>query len=203
MRRCLARRDVDGVRIRRGGQPDHIRLVPHSDCANKPILSGTQPIGGWAVSGTPNIYVATLSAATFPNGINQLFRNGTRLTMGRWPNLDNGDGGYTTVSVQPAGNRLTCGTALPAGNWVGGTIHLKVIRWSMVNRDITAQSGSTITLNENVACPFTSNCTGWGFFINNSLATLDREGEWYYNKATRQVYLYTTTNPTVPPSKGR
>ena len=40
--------------------------------------------------------------------------------MGRWPNLDNGDGGYTTVSAQPAGNRLTSGTALPAGNWIGG-----------------------------------------------------------------------------------
>ena len=184
------------------GNPITFGSYPTSNCANKPILSGTQLIGGWAVSGTPNIYVATLSAATFPNGINQLFRNGTRLTMGRWPNPDNGDGGYTTVSVQPAGNRLTSGTALPAGNWVGGTIHLKVIRWSMVNRDITAQSGSTISLNENVACPFTSNCTGWGFFINNTLATLDREGEWYYNKATRQVYLYTTTNPASSTIEG-
>ena len=122
--------------------------------------------------------------------------------MGRWPNLDNGDGGYTTVSAQPASNRLTSGTALPAGNWIGGTIHLKVIRWSMVNRDITAQSGSTITLNKDVACPYTSNCTGWGFFINNSLNTLDREGEWYYDKATRKVYLYTTTNPNSSTIEG-
>ncbi|NTU64452.1 MAG: hypothetical protein HGB05_13900, partial [Chloroflexi bacterium] len=177
------------------GNPITFGSYPDGACANKPILSGTQPIGGWAASGTPNIYVATLSAATFPHGLNQLFRNGSRLTMGRWPNLDNGDGGYATVSAQPAGNRLTSGTALPAGNWVGGTIHLKVIRWSTVNRDITSQSGSTITLNQNVSCPFTANCTGWGFFINNALSTLDREGEWYYNKATHQVYLYTTTNP--------
>jgi uncharacterized repeat protein (TIGR01451 family) len=175
------------------GNPITFGSYPTSDCANKPILSGTQPIGGWSVY-SGNIYVATLSASTFPDGINQLFRNGTRLTMGRWPNLDNGDGGYATVSAQPAGNRLTSGTALPAGSWVGGTIHLKVIRWSMVNRDITAVSGSTLTLNNSVAC-YTGSCTGWGFFINNSLNTLDREGEWYYNKSTRQLYLYTTTNP--------
>ena len=183
------------------GSPIAFGSYPTSDCANKPILSGTQPIGSWAVH-AGNIYVSTLSAATFPNGINQLFRNGSRLTMGRWPNLDNGDGGYTTVSAQPAGNRLTSGTALPAGNWIGATIHLKVIRWSMVNRDITAQSGSTITLNENVACPYTSNCTGWGFFINNSLTALDREGEWYYDKANRKVYLYTTTNPSSSTIEG-
>jgi uncharacterized repeat protein (TIGR01451 family) len=183
------------------GNPITYGSYPASDCANKPILSGTQPIGSWSVY-SGNIYVATLSAATFPGGINQLFRNGSRLTLGRWPNLDNGDGGYTTVSAQPAGNRLTSGTALPAGSWVGGTIHLKVIRWSMVNRDITAQSGSTITLNKEVACPYTSNCTGWGFFINNSLNTLDREGEWYYDKANRKVYLYTTTNPNSSTIEG-
>ncbi|HTP06791.1 MAG TPA: hypothetical protein VMP08_00970 [Anaerolineae bacterium] len=176
------------------GNPITFGSYPDSACANKPILSGTQPIGSWAVY-SGNIYVATVSSATFPNGLNQLFRNGSRLTLGRWPNLDNGDGGYTTVSAQPASNRLTSGTALPAGNWVGATIHLKVIRWSMVNRDITAQSGSTITLSDNVTCPYTTNCTSWGFFINNSLNTLDREGEWYYDKTNRKVYLYTTTNP--------
>ena len=183
------------------GNPITFSSYPASDCTNKPILSGAQSIGGWSVY-SGNIYVATLSAATFPNGINQLFRNGLRLTMGRWPNLDNGDGGYTTVSAQPATNRLTSGTALPAGNWVGATIHLKVIRWSMINRDITAQSGSTITLNTDASCPYTSDCTGWGFFINNSLNTLDREGEWYYDKTARKVYLYTTTNPASSTPEG-
>ena len=174
---------------------------PTSDCANKPILSGAQSIGGWSVY-SGSIYVTTLSAAAFSNGINQLFRNGQRLTMGRWPNLDNGDGGYTTVSAQSASNQLTSGTALPAGSWVGATIHLKVIRWSMINRDITAQSGSTITLNDNVTCPYTTNCTGWGFFVNNSLSALDRESEWYYDKTTRKVYIYTTTNPNSSTLEG-
>ena len=74
-------------------------------CADQPVLSGTQAITGWtAWSG--NIYAANLAsgenAARFPtDGINQLFRDGSRLVMGRWPNLDAGDGGYATVDAQP------------------------------------------------------------------------------------------------------
>ena len=174
---------------------------PASDCANKPIFSGAQVVSGWSVS-SGNIYVATLSAATFPNGLNQLFRNGQRLTMGRWPNLDAGDGGYVTTSAQPTANQLTAGTSLPAGNWAGATIHLKVIRWSMVNRGITSQNGSTLTLNANVTCPYTPNCTGWGFFINNSLNALDRDGEWWYDKVNRKIYLYATSNPSSSTIEG-
>lgn len=175
------------------GNPIVFGAYPTSDCANKPVLSGAQTISGWSVS-SGNIYVATLSQTTFPNGLNQLFRNSQRLTLGRWPNLNAGDGGYATVSAQPAANQLTTGS-LPAVDWTGATIHLKVIRWSMVNRDVTARSGSTLTLNANVTCPFTTNCTGWGFFINNSPHTLDQDGEWWYDKANRKVYLYAATNP--------
>ncbi len=159
-------------------------------CSNQPRLDGTLPVTGWsAYSG--NIYVASFSA--YP--VNQLFRNGRRLTMGRWPNLDAGDGGYATVESQPVGNKLSL-SGLPAVNWSGATIHLKVIRWSMVNRDVTASSGSTLTLNAAVDCWY-GTCKGWGFFINNSLATLDRDGEWYYDKAAKKIYLYATSNPNA------
>ncbi len=174
-------------------------------CVDQPRLDGTQPVTGWTVY-AGNTYVADLNAganlANFRSvdgstnyGINQLFRDGQRLTMGRWPNLDAGDGGYATVAAQPGGNQLTLSSSLPAGNWVGATVHLKVIRWSMVNRDVTARNGAALTLNAGVTCPYTSDCAGWGLFINNSLSALDREGEWYYDKSARKVYLYTATSP--------
>ena len=43
------------------GNPIAFGSYPDSACANKPILSGTQPIGSWSVY-SGNIYVATLSA---------------------------------------------------------------------------------------------------------------------------------------------
>ena len=181
-------------------------------CADQPRLDGTQPVTGWTVY-TGTIYVADLNAGvnlenfrsadgSTNYGINQLFRDGQRLTMGRRPNLDQGDGGYATVAAQPGGNQLTLDGSWSAGNWVGATIHLKVIRWSMVNRDIIAQNGAALTLNAGVTCPYTSDCAGWGLFINNSLGTLDREGEWYYDKTARKVYLYTAANPNSSTVEG-
>jgi hypothetical protein len=64
----------------------------------------------------------------------------------------------------------------------------------MINRDITARNANTITLNSTAVC-WDSSCTGWGYFINNHLSTLDSEGEWFYDKAARRVYLYTTSDP--------
>jgi hypothetical protein len=167
-------------------------------CINKPRLLGTRTVSGWAQT-SGNIYTADLTAGSnaglFPNGINQLFRDGQRLTMGRWPNLGTLDNGYAAIDAQPGGNQLT-DNQLPAANWKGATLHLKVIRWSMINRDVTAVSGKTLTLNSSADC-WGGSCKGWGYFLNNSLATLDQDGEWYYDKASHKLYLYAAQSPTA------
>jgi hypothetical protein len=169
-------------------------------CANRPSLSGSQPVAGWAVySGT--IYVATLSSAIFPNGINQLFRNGQRLTLGRWPNLNAGNGGYAFVSTHTAGSNQITVPGLAAGTniWKDVTVHIKNIRWSMVDRQVTASSGTTLTLNQGLSCLVSSwgSCAGWGLFINNGLATLDEDGEWFYDASTSKVYLVSASGVPV------
>ena len=86
------------------GSPITFGSYPERDCANQPVISGAQPIGGWGLS-SGSIYVADLDEGTnagkFPNGLNQLFRGGARLGIGRWPNLDAGDGGYSAIDAQP------------------------------------------------------------------------------------------------------
>ena len=180
----------DGNPITYGSYPE--------DCANKPVLSGSRPISGWSVH-SGSIYVADLGAGVnngrFPNGINQLFRNGERLTMGRWPNLGTTNGGYSVVDGQPAGSQIT-DNQLPGGSFTGGIIHIKTMRWLLVNRIITGRSGSTLSLNDSLSC-WGGTCQGWGYFINNHLSTLDQDGEWYYDEAANRVYLYSTSgSPT-------
>jgi hypothetical protein len=163
------------------------------DCANKPIFSGSLPITGWALDTPPNVYRADLPTGTFPLGINQLFRGGQRLTMGRWPNLDAGAGGYAFVEGHSAGSNQITDNALPSGvNWTGAIVHIKNIRWSMVDRQVTSSSGHTLTLNQGLSCLISgwTNCTGWGYFINNHRQTLDQDGEWYYDAGANRVYLY-------------
>ena len=166
-------------------------------CANQPVLSGAQPITGWTqYSG--NTYVADLSAganaANFPPattaGINQLFRNGQRLAVGRWPDVNASDGGYAAIASQPAGTQIKV-TGLPAGSWSGAGVHVRAFRYVTLNRIITASSSGTLTLNASVSCE--SGCAGWGVWLDNSLLALNQDGEWFYDSAANKVYLYSAS----------
>lgn len=186
---------ADPLIIRRSGvagSPITFGTYP-AGCADKPVLSGAQPITGWTLSGGA-VYVANLAtganAGKFAHGVNQLFRGDARLPMGRWPNLDEGDAGYATIDAQPGAAQFRDG-ALPSADWRGAVAHIRGMRWYILNRAVTGVSGTTLTLGANLDC-WGGNCTGWGYFLNNHRATLDREGEWYYDAAARQVYLYTT-----------
>jgi uncharacterized repeat protein (TIGR01451 family) len=161
-------------------------------CTDKPVLSGSLPITGWTVH-AGDIYRADLPAGEFPLGINQLFRNGRRLTLGRWPNLDAGNGGYSFVDGHTAGGNQITDNELPSGvNWAGAIVHIKNIRWSMIDRQVSSSSGKTLVLNAGLSCLISSwtTCDGWGYFLNNHLDTLDQDGEWYYDASARRVYLY-------------
>jgi hypothetical protein len=162
-------------------------------CTNKPVFSGSIPITGWVLD-SGNVYRADLPVGIFPSGINQLFRNDPRLTLGRWPNIDAPNGGYSLVDAHSAGSNQITDNQLPAFDWTGAIVHVKNIRWSILDRQVTSTNGSTLVLNQGLSCLISSwgDCTGWGFFINNDLDTLDQDGEWFYDEGTRQVYLYST-----------
>lgn len=171
-----------------------------ADCANKPILSGTQPVAGWVLD-SGNVYRANLSAGAnagkFSGGINQLFRNGTRQTLGRWPNLGNPDGGYSTIDGHPSMWQAV-DNDLPAGSWTGAVMHMKSIRWSILNRQVTGGSGTTLVVGSTSDYGTRLNCwadggscVGWGYFLNNHRNTLDQDGEWYFDGSS--VYLYSSS----------
>ena len=116
-----------------------------ASCVDKPVLSGARGIAGWAVH-AGNVLVADLGAGAnaglFPNGVNQLFRSGSRLPFGRWPNLaGHPDGGYSEIDGQPSNPQIT-DAELPAGNWNGAVAHIKGIRWYIINRVVTATAGN-------------------------------------------------------------
>lgn len=169
---------------------------PTANCSDKPTISGAYEVTGWTPAGG-SIYVADLdlggNAGKFPLGMNQLFRGNDRLAPGRWPNVDEGDGGYSTIDSQPAANQIQ-DNELPSVNWDGALVHIKGMRWYIINRFVTATLGNALQLNEDNGC-WAGDCTDWGFFINNHPATLDRDGEWYYDASSNQVHLYSDSVP--------
>ena len=179
----LSKSGLPGAEIYFGSYP--------AGCANQPVLSGSRPVTGWTLD-SGSVYSAVLSLAQFPNGINQLFRSGQRLTLGRWPNLNDPNAGYAFVDAHSAGSDQITDNDLPAFNWNGAILHIKNIRWSMIDRQVTATNNHTLTLNKGLSCLISSwaDCVGWGYFINNHRETLDQDGEWFYDEATRRVYLF-------------
>jgi hypothetical protein len=79
-------------------------------------------------------------------------------------------------------------------DWSGAVVHIKNIRWSMLDRLVASSSGHTLTLNQGLSCLVSGwgTCAGWGYFINNHLSTLDQDGEWYYDPDLGRVYLFST-----------
>ncbi|CAM2067299.1 putative pectate lyase C [Sulfidibacter corallicola] len=174
------------------GSPILYGSYPTADCADMPNLSGAQPVSGWSTH-SGNIRVADLGAGQnsglFPNGLNQLFQGNSRLPFGRWPNIDAGDGGYSTIDDAP-NNTSIVDNELPGGiDWSGAWAHIKAIRWSITNRQVSSNSGTTINLASGTDC-WAGDCQGWGYFLTNHLSTLDQEGEWFWDEATNRVYLY-------------
>ncbi|MAT41676.1 MAG: hypothetical protein CL609_04990 [Anaerolineaceae bacterium] len=176
---------VDGNPITFGSYPE--------GCSNQPVLSGAIPVSGWQSYAT-NIYMANLNTGEnvgkFGLGVNQLFRGEQRLVLGRWPNIDTADGGYSTIDGQ-SNNQIT-DAQLPSGDWTGASAHIRGMRWYILNRIVTADSGSSLTLNAAPGC-WGGSCAGWGYFLNNHYNTLDQEGEWFYQESSGRLFLYTTT----------
>jgi len=146
-------------------------------CSDKPVLSGAQPIAEWTQVDT-SLYMAELDSGAntglFPLGLNQLFRGTERLPFGRWPNIQgHPDGGYAEVDDQPSADQIT-DAELPAFDWIGAVMHIKGIRWYILNREVIGDNGSILTLNDDVDC--WGGCSEWGYFLNNHIRTLDLEG---------------------------
>ncbi len=117
---------AEPLRITQSGlenNPIIFSSYPDENCASKPRLSGAQPLIGWTLH-EPNIYSTSLESLAnrdrFPaitiEGINQLFRNSTRLTSGRWPNLNSPNGGFASIDAQTSPTSIT-DSDLPTANW--------------------------------------------------------------------------------------
>lgn len=125
-----------------------------------------------------------------PFYLNTVSINGVLQQMGRFPNNT-----WKTYTSHNGNGSITDPTL--TGNWTNAEAVIRKNRWIIDRHKIT--SGNTTTLG------YTSTSTtdnplktasnyapadGWGYFIQNSLATLDAFGEWYHDRTTNKLYVY-------------
>lgn len=170
-------------------------------CEDQPIISGSLPVEGWSDVGG-GIWEADLDAGDFPDGMNQLFRDNVRLPLSRWPEVDDPafDGGYSFMDDNPE-ETVVIDNELPDVDWSGAVFRYKPIRWNLLNRLIVSSNGTRLNLNSRIVCWGESPCGpnddghGWGYYLANHRAAMDREGEWAYDREARKVWIYSGEQP--------
>lgn len=151
---------------------------------NPPIVSGFSVLSTWALS-SGHIYWAALDVPR----LQIVLVDGVLRGMGRYPN--SGFLQYTTHS----------GAAWISGATVGGIPFDPVNAEAVVAKDryyrdrqkVISRVGNTLNLDS----------TDWswgrndqnatnlnGYFIQDHMDTLDTDGDWFYNKAEKRLYMY-------------
>lgn len=147
----------------------------------KPVITSFVTLTFTAVS--TNIYE---SQALLPVHLNMVTKDGAAMAMGRWPQST-----YKIFQTHNLTTSITDNTLTGSPNWTGAEMVLRRRRWVLDRDSITLHSANTITYTGGTAEPY----NGYGYFIQNSAATLTYQNAWWYRKATKRLRIYSTTAP--------
>jgi parallel beta-helix repeat protein len=124
--------------------------------------------------------------------LTNLFINGVQQPLGRWPNVTAPNRGYLLVKWASDRNKLSSLSIPDGAKWQGAELVVRNQRWVLDRVPILSTKGDTLTIEPtsyNISAEF-------GFFVCNHPATLDKNGEWCFNKATKKLTLYSEVNPS-------
>lgn len=158
-----------------------------------PIISGLTTVNSWTLHST-GIYYTSASAAS--NSLRIVTANSVLQEIGRYPNSDAANGGFlkyesfNSISPSIIDNQLTT-----TPNWTGADVVIRKNNWMYDICPVVNHSGINIIYSQPAIRENTYyGKAGYGYFFQNSLQTLDKFGEWFLNKATKQLYYFFGAN---------
>ncbi len=158
--------------------------------ASLPVISGLVNISGWTTSGNGVWEAPCTSCATKENVvlINDKFQ-----PMGRYPNSNAANKGYLNLESHSGNTQITDNELTSSPNWTGAELVIKPNRW-VIDRDVISSHSGTYIIYTSASTYEPGN--GFGYFIQNSIYTLDQQGEWYFDSSTKKMKTYFgSTNP--------
>lgn len=182
---------VGALIISRSGSAGNDITIGAYGTGPNPIITGLVIVSSWTNLGS-NIWEST-SAVSSLGDLNLVLINGVAVPMGRTPNTGwfNVDS-HTTVGGGQTGTITSTSIPKATQDWTGADLVMKVFNFSIVRNPITAHSSNTLTWQATDGEDANDN---YGFFIENHLATLDQQNEWYYNPSTGKVDMYSVGSP--------
>ena len=160
------------------------------DIGAKPVITGLVNITKWKSAGN-NIWEATV-----PDGLstlNMVVINGVLTPMGRYPNANTVNGGYNTYENYINNASITDNELSVTPNFTGADVVIRKADYATVRATIANHTGTTLNFSIPSGVSFTK---GYGYFIENNLATLDQNGEWFYDSNSKKIDIYNTKEPT-------
>jgi len=175
------------LNITKSGTIDRPITIGAYGSGARPLFTGSIRITGWRNEGG-GIYSKTIETEA---PVRMVTFNGKNTPMGRWPNA-----GWITYDSYSGSTQLTDALlASSQNNWTGAEVVIRINHYTVNYRPITAHSGTSITFASTVFSLGKEDKL-WGFYIQNSLRTLDVIGEWFFNPANSTFYMYFgNTNP--------
>ncbi len=176
--------------VTKSGTASQMILISTYGSGAAPIINGFAGLVGWANVGG-NIW-QSMPCAACGVAVNMVEIADTAQYMGRYPNVGTANGGYAQVQSYSGTTSITDSHLASGPNWTGAQLVIRKNTWVMETDKILSHSGSTITYqNQSIYKPTVK----FGYFIQNSPSTRDVDGAWYYNPSTKQMRLYSKTNP--------
>ncbi|MGA9637455.1 right-handed parallel beta-helix repeat-containing protein [Flavobacterium sp.] len=167
---------------------------------NKPVIKASATVASWTlVSG--NVWKTNLGLVGGKR-LASLYIDNNAQQIGREPNFNTTDGGFRVIKTHTADNLSISESAslpYPADHFKGGEITIRTLNDLMKSEVVTSHSGSTVAFSQSSPTSSSENIVrdNFGYFFQNHVNTLDKQGEWAHDTDKSILYLYSTVDPNT------
>ena len=149
---------------------------------DKPVITSLKTINDWEDHGD-GIYYSIIEDLNSED-ISILLLDRQIQELGRYPNSDNADGGF--LSITDATSESLTGPHIPF-DVKGAEVVMRKNNWIIDRFPILNQNENKLAFNNDSPYPIAKN---YGFFIQKHVSTLDKFGEWFYDIKTQKLYVF-------------
>ena len=182
---------TDQLNITKSGTSTSPIVFASYGTGSKPLLNTAVTLTGWTVTSNPNIWVANYTGTL--SDIRFVTINDKIQQIGRYPDVTAVNDGFLYNDACWGNNKFRDATLnVSTQDWTGATVVMYTKPYRIEGVKIVKHLLDTIFTNPTTA-PIH---VGYSHIIQNHLATLTTQGEWYFDKVAKKVYLY-STNPTT------
>ncbi|HEY4936709.1 MAG TPA: right-handed parallel beta-helix repeat-containing protein [Puia sp.] len=178
------------LQVTQSGTVGHPIVFAAYGTGSPPIINGFATLTSWLSVGG-NIWQSSCPGCGVR--VNVVDVSDSVQPMGRYPNSGGPNGGYAIIQQHTDSTTITDLNLSMGPNWTGADLVIRKNRYVLERDSILQHSGNTIwyKTGSNVAAT-----NKFGYFIQNSLKTLDKNGEWYYDPLSHKMNMYWTGDPS-------